>query len=131
MAWRFSAPSTTMYTPKIEASWGLKYCWGGGWYLDMPKGMIQYDEASFHSKYVIKQTLSDVGGALIKVPPHDDLEQRKYIISQVTLAQAILASMVEPKRCKSKRWKIKEVDTNVDNFFIGAHGSSMQKRVLI
>jgi flagellum-specific peptidoglycan hydrolase FlgJ len=58
------------------------------------------------------------------------LEQRKYIISQVTLAQAILASMVGPKGCKSKRWKIKKVDTNVNNFFIGAHGSSMQTRVL-
>ncbi len=75
--------------------------------MDMPKGTIPYDEASFHNEYVAKQTISDVSGALIKVPPHDDLEQRKYIISQITLAQAILTSMVGPKGCKSKRWKIK------------------------
>jgi hypothetical protein len=52
----------------------------------MPKGMIPYGETSLHNKYVVKQTISDVGGALIKVPPHDDLEQKNYIISQVTLA---------------------------------------------
>jgi hypothetical protein len=88
--------------------------------------MIPYDETYLHNEYVAKQTINDVGGALIKVPPHDDLEQRKYIISQVTLAQAILASMVGPKG-----WKIKKVDINVNNFFIGAHGNSMQTRVFI
>jgi hypothetical protein len=41
------------------------------------------------------------------------------------MAQVILASMVGPKGCKSKIWKMKKVDTNVDNFSIGAHGSSM------
>jgi hypothetical protein len=40
MAWRFGAPLATMYTPKIEANWGLKHRAGGGWYLDMPKGTI-------------------------------------------------------------------------------------------
>jgi hypothetical protein len=59
------------------------------------------------------------------------LEQQKYIISQVTLPQANFASMVGPKGCKSKRWKIKKVDTSVDNFFIGAHRSFMQTRVFI
>ncbi len=107
MAWRFGAPPATTYTSKIEANWDLKHRGGGGWYLDMPKGMIQYDEASFHNEYVVKQTINDVGGALTKVPPHDDLEQRKYIISQVTLAQTILASMVRPKGCEGERWKIK------------------------
>jgi len=90
-----------------------------------------YDKTFFHNEYVIKQPISNIDGALIKVAPHDDLEKRKYIISQVTFAQAILASMVGPKGCKNNRWKIKEVDTNVDNFFISAHGSSMQTRVLI
>jgi hypothetical protein len=63
MAWRFGAPPTTMYTPKIEANWGLKHHGGGGQYLDMPKGMIPYDVTSLHNKYVAKQTLRDVGGA--------------------------------------------------------------------
>jgi hypothetical protein len=118
MAWKFGAPPTTMYTPKIEANWGLKHRGGGGWYLDMPKGTIRYDDASLHNEYVAKQTMNDVGGALIKVLPHDNLEQKIYIISQVTLAQTILALMVGPKGCKSKRFKIKEVDTNVKNFLL-------------
>jgi hypothetical protein len=36
--------------------------------------------------------------------------------------------MVGLKVCKNKRWKIKEVDTNVENFFIGAHGNYMQTK---
>jgi hypothetical protein len=62
MAWRFGAP-TNMYTPKFEANWGLKRHGGGGQYLDMPKGMIPYDETSLHNEYVAKQTIRDVGGA--------------------------------------------------------------------
>jgi hypothetical protein len=54
---------------------------------------------------VARQTISDVGGAPIKVPPHDELEQVEYINSQVTfiIPQTILASMVGPKGCKNKR----------------------------
>ncbi len=63
MAWRFGAPLATMYTPKIGANWDLKHHGVGGWYLDMPKSMIRYDEGSLHNKYVTKQTISDVGGA--------------------------------------------------------------------
>jgi hypothetical protein len=63
MAWRFGALPTTMYTPKIEANWVLKHRGGGGLYLDMPKGMIPYDETSLHNEYVAKQTISNVGGA--------------------------------------------------------------------
>jgi hypothetical protein len=47
MVWKFSAPPTTMYTPKIEAKWSPKHRGGGGWYLDMPKGIIPYEEICF------------------------------------------------------------------------------------
>jgi hypothetical protein len=46
MAWKFGAPRATMYTPKIEANWGLKHHGGEGWYLDMPKGMIDVHPSS-------------------------------------------------------------------------------------
>ncbi len=45
------------------------------------------------------------------------------------MAQTILKSLVGPKGCKNKRWKVKEVAINVDNFFIGAHGNFMQTRI--
>jgi len=48
MTWKFGAPLATMYTPEIEAKWGVEYHGGGGWYLDMPKSIIPYEEASFH-----------------------------------------------------------------------------------
>jgi hypothetical protein len=104
MVWKFSAPLTTMYTPKTKVDEGLKHRGHVGWYLDMPKGIIPYDEASFHNGYVVKQAINNFGGASIEVPPHDDLEQINYITSQVAfiMAQAILASMVGPKGCKSK-----------------------------
>jgi hypothetical protein len=41
----------------------------------MPKSTIPYDEAYFHKECVASQTIKNIGGALIKVPPHDDLEQ--------------------------------------------------------
>jgi hypothetical protein len=64
-----------MYTPEIEGDWGLRHHGVGGWYLDMPKGTIPYNETSFHKECVARQAISDVGGVSIKVPPHDDLEQ--------------------------------------------------------
>jgi hypothetical protein len=45
--------------------------------LGVNKSMILYNETSFHKKYVARQARSDIGGASIKVPPHDDLEQVK------------------------------------------------------
>jgi len=49
-----------------------------------------------------------------------------YIYPKVAfiMAQTILKSLVGPKR-----WKLKEVAINVDNFFIGAHGNFMQTRI--
>jgi hypothetical protein len=61
-----------MYTPKIEAKWSPKHCGGGGWYLDMPKGNIPYEEICFHKECVAKQATSDAKGALTKHPPHDN-----------------------------------------------------------
>jgi hypothetical protein len=43
------------------------------------------------------------------------------------MAQTILVSMVGPKGHKGKGKK-KEVDPNVDDFPIGAHGGSLQTR---
>ncbi len=84
-AWRFGAPPTTMYTPEIEVEWGLEHRRGGGWYLDMPKGTIPYEEASLHKECVVRQVASDVGVASIELPPHDDLEEAKQIVSQVAI----------------------------------------------
>jgi hypothetical protein len=42
------------------------------------------------------------------------------------MAQTILASMVEPKGHKGKGRQRKEVDPNVGDFPIGAHGGSLQ-----
>jgi hypothetical protein len=47
------------------------------------------------------------------------------------MAQAILASMVEPKGHKGKGTKRKEVNPNVGDFFIGAHGGSLQIGLVI
>jgi len=85
MAWRFSAPPTTMYTLEIEVEWGLEHRGGGGWCLDMPKGTIPYEEASLHKKCVVRQVASDVGFGSIELPPHDDLEEAKQIVSQVAI----------------------------------------------
>ncbi len=133
MTWRFGAPLATMYTPKIEVEWGLKHCGGGGWYLDMPKGIIPYEEASLHKECVVRQVASDVGVASIELPPHDDLEQAKQIASQVTIvmAQAILASMVGLKGCEGKGRKRNRVDPNVGDFPIGARGGSLQTGPII
>jgi hypothetical protein len=48
MTWKFGAHVTIMYTHEIEAKWGVEHHGGGGWYLDMPKGTIPYEKASFH-----------------------------------------------------------------------------------
>jgi len=45
--------------------------------LGVSKSMIPYNETYFHKKCVARQAKSDIGGASIKVPPHDDLEQVK------------------------------------------------------
>ncbi len=72
MAWKFSAPTISMYTPEIETKWSTKHCGGGGWYLDMPKGIIPYAKTFFHKECVAKQATSDDRGASIELPPHDD-----------------------------------------------------------
>jgi len=41
----------------------------------MPKSTIPYDEAYLHKECIARQTIRHIGGASIKVPPHDDLEQ--------------------------------------------------------
>ncbi len=48
IAWKFGAPPIIMYTLEIEPKWGLEHHGGGGWYLDMPKNIIPYEEASLH-----------------------------------------------------------------------------------
>jgi len=88
MGWTFGAPPTTMYTLKIEAKWGLEHHGGGGWYLDMPKGTIPYEKASFHKECVVRQAASDVGATSIELLPHDDLEEAKQIVSQVAIVMA-------------------------------------------
>jgi hypothetical protein len=117
-----------MYTPKIEVKWGLEHSWGGGWYLDMPKGTIPYEEAYLHKECVVRQVASDVGAASIELPLHDDLEQTKQIISEVpiVMAQAIFASMVGPKGHKGKGRKRNEANPDVDDFPINAHGGYLQ-----
>jgi hypothetical protein len=72
MVWKFNAPSLTMYTLEIETKWSTKHCGGGGWYLDMPKGIIPYAKTFFHKECVAKQATSDDRGASIELPPHDD-----------------------------------------------------------
>jgi hypothetical protein len=101
--------------------------------MDMPKGIIPYEETSFHEECVVKQAISDAGSASIEISPHDDLEQAEQIASQATfvMAQTIPSSLVRPKGHKRKRQKRKKVDTNVGDYSIGAHGSSMQTRVPI
>jgi hypothetical protein len=54
----------------------------------MPKNTIPYDEIYFHKECVARQTIRDIGGVLIKVLPHDDLEQVEKIISQVAFTMA-------------------------------------------
>ncbi len=82
MVWKFSAPPTTMYTLEIEVEWRLKHHGGGGWYLDMPKSTIPYEEASFSKVCVVRQAASDARVASIEFFPHDDLEQVEQIASQ-------------------------------------------------
>jgi len=67
---------------------GSKTLWGWRWYLDMPKGIIPYEETSLCKECVVRQVASDFGVASIELPPHDDLEQAKQIASQVTIVMA-------------------------------------------
>jgi hypothetical protein len=71
-----------MYTLEIEVEWGLEHHGGKGWYLDMPKGTIPYEEAFFCKECVARQAASDARVASIELPPHDDLEQVEQIVSQ-------------------------------------------------
>ncbi len=109
MAWKFGAPLTTMYTPKIEANQGAKHRGARGWYLDICAQMHNPMQAktSFHKECVAKQAIHDVGGASIEIFSYDDLEQVEQITLQVAsiMAQAIPTSMVGLKGHKGKGQK--------------------------
>jgi len=63
-----------MHTLEIGPKWGLEHHGGGGrLVLVYAQKVIPYEEASIHRS--VKQVASDVGGASIELPPHDDLEQ--------------------------------------------------------
>jgi hypothetical protein len=62
-----------MYTLEIGPKWGLEHHGGGRLVLVYAQKVIPYEEASIDRS--VKQVASDVGGASIELPPHDDLEE--------------------------------------------------------
>jgi hypothetical protein len=61
IAWKFGAPPVIKYTFEIEPKWGPQHHGGRGWYLNMLRSIIPYEEASLHRSVLLSKLLVMLG----------------------------------------------------------------------